>query len=207
MCMDIPQKDIVEMNSHVFKISPGENIVKALSEGKICMICIVNQIVQMYNGILNETCVFSLTDDKAAVRLFLRFLKKYFPEFTKIISSKDADITIYDVGITIYVNTKFNLKTSFQLNRENNGNHAYRDAHIAYFIVTDDSSKILETVVINFRKCDFTALAWNLFKEDPVDVIRYARTFPDKTERTNRRLKQMYDSLSDSDKLLLEIDG
>ena len=33
--MNIPQKDIVEMNSHVFKISPGENIVKALSEGKI----------------------------------------------------------------------------------------------------------------------------------------------------------------------------
>lgn len=205
--MDIPQQDIDEINSHVFKISPGENIVKALSEGKICMICIVNQIVQMYNGILNETCVFSLTDDKAAVRLFLRFLKKYFPEFTKIISSKDADITIYDVGITIYVNTKFNLKTSFQLNRENNENHAYRNVRIAYFIVTDDSSKTFETVAINFRKCDFTALAWNLFKEDPADVIRYARTFPDKTERTNRRLKQMYDSLSDSDKLLLEIDG
>lgn len=198
--MDIPQQDIDEMNSHIFKISRGENIVKALSEGKILMICIVNQIVQMYNGILNETCDFSLTDDKAAVRLFLRFLKKYFPEFAKITSSKDVDITIY-------VNTKFKLKTSFQLNRENNGNRAYRNVHIAYFIVTDDSSKTFETVAINFRKCDFTALAWNLFKEDPADVIRYARTFPDKTERTNRRLKQMYDSLSDSDKLLLEIGG
>lgn len=198
--MDIPQQDIDEINSHVFKISRGENIVKTLSEGKILMICIVNQIVQMYNGILSETCDFSLTDDKAAVRLFLRFLKKYFPEFAKISSSKDVDITIY-------VNTKFKLKTSFQLNRENNGNHAYRNACIAYFIVTDDSSKTFESVAINFRKCDFTALAWNLFKEDPADVIRYARTFPDKTERTNRRLKQMYDSLSDSDKLLLEIDG
>ena len=198
--MDIPQKDIEEINSHIFKISRGENIVKTLSEGKILMICIANQIVQMYNSILNETCDFSLTDDKAAVRLFLRFLKKYFPEFTKISSSKDVDITIY-------VNTKFKLKTSFQLNRENNENHAYRNVRIAYFIVTDDSSKTFETVAINFRKCDFTALAWNLFKEDPADVIRYARTFPDKTERTNRRLKQMYDSLSDSDKLLLEIDG
>lgn len=196
--MDIPQQDIDEINSHIFKISRGENIVKTLSEGKILMICIVNQIVQMYNGILNETCDFSLTDDKAALRLFLRFLKKYFPEFAKISSSKDVDITIY-------VNTKFKLKTSFQLNRENNENHAYRNVRIAYFIVTDDSSKTFETVPINFRKCDFTALAWNLFKEDPADVIRYARTFPDKTERTNRRLKQMYDSLSDSDKLLLEL--
>lgn len=196
--MDIPQQDIDEINSHIFKIRRGENIVKTLSEGKILMICIANQIVQMYNGILSETCDFSLTDDKAALRLFLRFLKKYFPEFAKISSSKDVDITIY-------VNTKFKLKTSFQLNRENNGNHAYRNARIAYFIVTDDSSKTFESVAINFRKCDFTALAWNLFKEDPDDVIRYARTFPDKTERTNRRLKQMYDSLSDSDKLLLEI--
>ena len=198
--MDIPQQDIDEINSHIFKISRGENIVKTLSEGKILMICIANQIVQMYNGILNETCDFSLTDGKAAVRLFLRFLKKYFPEFAKISSSKDIDFTVC-------VNTKFKLKTSFQLNRENNGNHAYRNARIAYFIVTDDSSKTFESVAINFRKCDFTALAWNLFKEDPADVIRYARTFPDKTERTNRRLKQMYDSLSDGDKLLLEIDG
>lgn len=197
--MDIPQKDTEEINSHVFKISRGENIVKILSEGKILMICIANQIVQMYNGILNETCDFSLTDDKAAVRLFLRFLKKYFPEFAKITSSKDVDITIY-------VNTKFKLKTSFQLNRENNGNHAYRNVRIACFIVTDDSSKTFETVAINFRKCDFTALAWNLFKEDPVDVIRYARFFPNKTDGTNKHLKQMYDSLSDSDKLLLEID-
>ena len=198
--MDIPQQDIDEINSHIFKISRGENIVKTLSEGKILMICIANQIVQMYNGILNETCDFSLTDRKASVRLFLRFLKKYFPEFAKISSSKDIDFTVC-------VNTKFKLKTSFQLNRENNENHAYRNVRIAYFIVTDDSSKTFETVAINFRKCDFTALAWNLFKEDPADVIRYARTFPDKTERTNRRLKQMYDSLSDSDKLLLEIDG
>ena len=198
--MDIPQQDIDEINSHIFKISRGENIVKTLSEGKILMICIANQIVQMYNGILNETCDFSLTDRKASVRLFLRFLKNYFPEFAKISSSKDIDFTVC-------VNTKFKLKTSFQLNRENNENHAYRNVRIAYFIVTDDSSKTFETVAINFRKCDFTALAWNLFKEYPADVIRYARTFPDKTERTNRRLKQMYDSLSDSDKLLLEIDG
>lgn len=197
--MDIPQQDIDEINSHIFKISRGENIVKTLSEGKILMICIANQIVQMYNGILNETCDFSLTDRKASVRLFLRFLKKYFPEFAKISSSKDIDFTVC-------VNTKFKIKTSFQLNRENNENHAYRNVRIAYFIVTDDSSKTFGTVAINFRKCDFTALAWNLFKEDPADVIRYARTFPNKTERTNRRLKQMYDSLSDSDKLLLEID-
>lgn len=198
--MDIPQKDIIEMNSHVFKISRGENIVKTLSEGKILTIYIVNGIIQMNNGIFNEIRLFSLAGNKAAVRLFLRFLKKYFPEFVKISSSKDVDFTVY-------VNTKFKLKTSFQLKRENNKNHVYSNVYNAHFTITDDSSKTHETVAINFRECDFTALAWNLFKEDPADVIRYARTFPDKTERTNRRLKQMYDSLSDSDKLLLEIDG
>ena len=198
--MDIPQKDIVEINSHVFKISRGENIVKTLSEGKILTIYIVNGIIQMNNGIFNEIRLFSLAGDKAAVRLFLRFLKQYFPEFAKISSSKDVDFTVY-------VNTKFKLKTSFQLNRENNENHAYSNVYNAHFTIADDSSKASETVVINFRECDFTALAWNLFKEDPVDVIRYARIFPYKTERTNRRLKQMYDSLSNSDKLLLEIDG
>ena len=198
--MDIPQKDIAEMNSHVFKINRGENIVKTLSEGNILTIYIVNGIIQMSNGIFNEIRLFSLTGGKAAVRLFLRFLKKYFPEFAKIISSKDVDFTVY-------VNTKFKLKTSFHLNRENNENHVYSNVYNAHFTIADDSSKTSETVVINFRECDFTALAWNLFKEDPADVIRYARTFPDKTERTNRRLKQMYDSLSDSDKLLLEIDG
>ena len=198
--MDIPQKDIVEINSHVFKINRGENIVKTLSEGNILTIYIVNGIIHMNNGIFNEIRLFSLTGGKAAVRLFLRFLKKYFPEFAKIISSKDVDFTVY-------VNTKFKLKTSFQLNRENNENHVYSNVYNAHFTIADDSSKTSETVVINFRECDFTALAWNLFKEDPADVIRYARTFPDKTERTNRRLKQMYDSLSDSDKLLLEIDG
>lgn len=198
--MDIPKKDIDEINSHIFKISRGENIVKALSEGKILAIYIVNGIIQMNNGIFNEICLFGLTDHKASVRLFLRFLKKYFPEFVKISSSKDVDFTIY-------INTKFKVKTSFQLDRENNENHAYSNVYNAHFTITDDSSKTHELVVINFRGCDFTALAWNLFKEDPADVIRYARTFPDKTERTNRRLKQMYDSLSDSDKLLLEIDG
>lgn len=198
--MDIPKKDIDEINSHIFKISRGENIVKALSEGKILAIYIVNGIIQMNNGIFNEICLFGLTDHKASVRLFLRFLKKYFPEFVKISSSKDVDFTIY-------INTKFKVKTSFQLDRENNENHAYNNVYNAHFTITDDSSKTHELVVINFRGCDFTALAWNLFKEDPADVIRYARTFPDKTERTNRRLKQMYDSLSDSDKLLLEIDG
>ena len=198
--MDIPQKDIVEINSHVFKISRGENIVKTLSEGKILTIYIVNGIIQMNNGIFNEIRLFSLNGGKAAVRLFLRFLKKYFPEFAKISARKD-------VNFTVYVNPKFKLKTSFQLNRENNENHAYSNVYNAHFTIADDSSKTSETVVINFRECDFTALAWNLFKEDPADVIRYARTFPDKTERTNRRLKQMYDSLSDSDKLLLEIDG
>ena len=198
--MDIPKKDIDEINSHIFKISRGENIVKALSEGKILAIYIVNGIIQMNNGIFNEICLFGLTDHKASVRLFLRFLKKYFPEFVKISSSKGVDFTIY-------INTKFKVKTSFQLDRENNENHAYSNVYNAHFTITDDSSKTHELVVINFRGCDFTALAWNLFKEDPADVIRYARTFPDKTERTNRRLKQMYDSLSDSDKLLLEIDG
>ena len=198
--MDIPKKDIDEINSHIFKISRGENIVKALSEGKILAIYIVNGIIQMNNGIFNEICLFGLTDHKASVRLFLRFLKKYFPEFVKISSSKDVDFTIY-------INTKFKVKTSFQLDRENNENHAYSNVYNAHFTITDDSSKTHELVVINFRGCDFTALAWNLFKEDPADVIRYARTFTDKTERTNRRLKQMYDSLSDSDKLLLEIDG
>ena len=198
--MDIPKKDIDEINSHIFKISRGENIVKALYEGKILAIYIVNGIIQMNNGIFNEICLFGLTDHKASVRLFLRFLKKYFPEFVKISSSKDVDFTIY-------INTKFKVKTSFQLDRENNENHAYSNVYNAHFTITDDSSKTHELVVINFRWCDFTALAWNLFKEDPADVIRYARTFPDKTERTNRRLKQMYDSLSDSDKLLLEIDG
>ena len=198
--MDIPQQDINEMNSHVFKINRGENIVKTLSEGNILTIYIVNGIIQMNNGIFNEIRLFSLTGGKAAVRLFLRFLKKYFPEFAKISSSKDVDFTVY-------VNTKFKLKTSFQLNRENNENHVYSNVYNAHFTIADDLSKTSETVVINFRECDFTALAWNLFKEDPADVIRYARTFPDKTERTNRRLKQMYDSLSDSDKLLLEIDG
>ena len=198
--MDIPKKDIDEINSHIFKISRGENIVKALSEGKILAIYIVNGIIQMNNGIFNEICLFGLTDHKASVRLFLRFLKKYFPEFVKISSSKNVDFTIY-------INTKFKVKTSFQLDRENNENHAYSNVYNAHFTITDDSSKTHELVVINFRGCDFTALAWNLFKEDPADVIRYARTFPDKTERTNRRLKQMYDSLSDSDKLLLEIDG
>ena len=198
--MDIPKKDIDDINSHIFKISRGENIVKALSEGKILAIYIVNGIIQMNNGIFNEICLFGLTDHKASVRLFLRFLKKYFPEFVKISSSKDVDFTIY-------INTKFKVKTSFQLDRENNENHAYSNVYNAHFTITDDSSKTHELVVINFRGCDFTALAWNLFKEDPADVIRYARTFPDKTERTNRRLKQMYDSLSDSDKLLLEIDG
>ena len=198
--MDIPKKDIDEINSHIFKISRGENIVKALSEGKILAIYIVNGIIQMNNGIFNEICLFGLTDHKASVRLFLRFLKKYFPEFVKISSSKDVDFTIY-------INTKFKVKTSFQLDRENNENHAYSNVYNAHFTITDDSSKTHELVVINFRGCDFTALAWNLFKEDPAVVIRYARTFPDKTERTNRRLKQMYDSLSDSDKLLLEIDG
>ena len=198
--MDIPKKDIDEINSHIFKISRGENIVKALSEGKILAIYIVNGIIQMNNGIFNEICLFGLTDHKASVRLFLRFLKKYFPEFVKISSSNDVDFTIY-------INTKFKVKTSFQLDRENNENHAYSNVYNAHFTITDDSSKTHELVVINFRGCDFTALAWNLFKEDPADVIRYARTFPDKTERTNRRLKQMYDSLSDSDKLLLEIDG
>ena len=198
--MDIPQKDIVEMNSHIFKINRGENIVKTLSEGNILTIYIVNGIIQMNNGIFNETRLFSLTGGKAAVRLFLRFLKKYFPEFAKIISSKNVDFTVC-------VNTKFKLKTSFQLNRENNENHAYSNVYNAHFTIADDSSKTSETVVINFCERDFTALAWNLFKEDPADVIRYARTFHDKTERTNRRLKQMYDSLSDSDKLLLEIDG
>lgn len=198
--MDIPQKDIEEINSHIFKISRGENIVKTLSGGKILTIYIVNGTIQMNNGIFNEIRLFSLAGNKAAVRLFLRFLKKYFPEFVKISSSKDVDFTVY-------VNTKFKLKTSFQLNRENNENHAYSNVYNAHFTITDDSSKTHETVVINFRECDFTALAWNLFKEDSVDVIRYARTFPDKTERTDRRLKQMYDSLSDGDKLLLEIDG
>ena len=198
--MDIPQKDIVEMNSHIFKINRGENIVKTLSEGNILTIYIVNGIIQMNNGIFNEICLFGLTGGKAAVRLFLRFLKKYFPEFAKIISSKNVDFTVC-------VNTKFKLKTSFQLNRENNENHAYSNVYNAHFTIADDSSKTSETVVMNFRECDFTALAWNLFKEDPADVIRYARTFHDKTERTNRRLKQMYDSLSDSDKLLLEIGG
>ena len=198
--MDIPQKDIVEMNSHIFKINRGENIVKTLSEGNILTIYIVNGIIQMNNGIFNEIRLFSLTGGKAAVRLFLRFLKKYFPEFAKIISSKNVDFTVC-------VNTKFKLKTSFQLNRENNENHAYSNVYNAHFTIADDSSKTSETVVINFCERDFTALAWNLFKEDPADVIRYARTFHDKTERTNRRLKQMYDSLSDSDKLLLEIDG
>ena len=199
--MDIPQQDIDEMNSHIFKISRGENIVKTLSEGKILTIYIVNGVIQMNNGIFNEIRLFSsLTGGKAAVRLFLRFLKKYFPEFAKISSSKDVDFTVY-------VNTKFKLKTSFQLNRENNENHAYSNVYNAHFTIADDSSKTSETVVINFCKRDFTALAWNLFKEDPADVIRYARTFHDKTERTNRCLKQMYDSLSDSDKLLLEIDG
>ena len=99
--MDISQKDIDEINSHILKISRGENIVKTLSEGKILMICIVNEIVQMYNGISNEIRLFSLAGNKAAVRLFLRFLKKYFPEFAKISSSKDVDFTVY-------VNTKFN---------------------------------------------------------------------------------------------------
>ena len=174
--MDIPQKDSVEMNSHVFKINRGEDIVKTLSEGNILTIYIVNGIIQMNNGIFNEIRVFSFTGGKAAVRLFLRFLKKYFPEFAKISSSKDVDFTVY-------VNTKFKLKTSFQLNRENNENHAYSNVYNAHFTIADDSSKTSETVVINFRECDFTALAWNLFKEDPADVIRYARTFPDKTER------------------------
>ena len=198
--MDIPQKDIDEINSHVFKIKRDTNIVKTLSEGKILTICVMGCAIQMNSDIFNDVGLFILNDDKVGPRIFLRFLKKYFPEFVKISSSKDVD------GI-IYVNTKFKLTTSFQDNRENNWNRVYSDTYMAQFTIIDDSSKTFDMVVINFSKCDFTTLAWNLFKEDPVDVIRYARFFPNKTSGTNKHLKQLYDSLSDSDKLLLEIDG
>lgn len=197
--MDIPQKDIVEMNSHVFKINRGKNIVKALFEGNILTIYVMHGIIQMNSDLFNEAALYILSDEKVAVRLFVRFLKKYFPEFAKISSSKDIDGTIY-------VNTKFKLKTSFQFNRENNGNHVHNNIDTAHFIIGNDSSKTFDMIFINFRGCDFTALAWNLFKEDPVDVIRYARIFPYKTERTNKRLKQMYDSLSPSEKLEVELD-
>lgn len=197
--MDIPQKDIDEINSYVFKINQDTNIVKALSEGKILTIYVMRGAIQMNSDIFSDTGLFSLKDVKVGLRIFLRFLKKYFPEFVKISSSKDVD------GI-IYVNTKFKLTTSFQVNRKNNGNHVYNDTEMAQFTIIDDSSNTFDMTFINFSKCDFTTLAWNLFKEDPVDVIRYARFFPNKTDGTNKHLKQMYDSLSDSDKLLLEID-
>ena len=78
--MDIPQKDIVEMNSHVFKINRGKNIVKALFEGNILTIYVMHGIIQMNSDLFNEAALYILSDEKVAVRLFVRFLKKYFPD-------------------------------------------------------------------------------------------------------------------------------
>lgn len=196
----IPQKDIIEMNSHLFALKGGVNILKPLTEGKVLTIYIMRGAIQMNSDVFVDEGLYILRDGNASTRIFLRILKKYFPEFVKISSSRD-------VNGSVYVNTNSTLKTTFQLNREANGCDTYDENNMAHLSVADASNTAFDTVVINFSKTDFTKLAWELFKRDPVDVIRYSRHFPNKTEGTKKHLAELYDSLSDSDKLLLEIDG